>query len=167
MSAPQPASIILETFADAPSPSQQDVINIKYLGYTYELPKKAPSKSDAWCPHISITGINRAAVSGSFIISAWAFKSNSSPPQLIGTEPILSRRHVSGCANCQSHLEVRAHLPLEGWTSEEAEKTSFQVLLHTRASPGGLGSLKGKAPNLRVVTPPGNVVLLLDGQTRA
>ncbi|KAF8462738.1 hypothetical protein BDZ91DRAFT_850500 [Kalaharituber pfeilii] len=33
-------------------------------------------------------------------------------PLLIGSEPILSRWNVEGCANCQNNLEVEAIVPI-------------------------------------------------------
>ena len=129
----------------------QDVVNINNLGYEYDLPPqvsrpKAPKPS----PVLSIRGINRGAISGSFAISAWAFTSNLLPPQLIGTEPVLSRWLATGCANCQNHLDATAHIPLEGWSDEDAANTAFEARVHTRANPGGLTALKGRKFSLGV-----------------
>ncbi|PFH63444.1 hypothetical protein XA68_10036 [Ophiocordyceps unilateralis] len=132
--------------------TSRDVVNIASIGYTYQLPGQAPGQPQeprmppklALCPQLIISGVNRAAISGSFSISAWALSNDSSGPRLVGIEPVLSRWHVSGCANCQAHLEVRAHLPLEGWTNEQAQKTKFRVLVHTREHPEGLSELGGQ-----------------------
>jgi len=131
--------------------TSKDVVNINNLGYKYDLPPyvsrpEAPTPS----PVLSIRGINRGAISGSFAISAWAFTSNLLPPRLIGTEPVLSRWLATGCANCQNHLDATAHIPLEGWSDEDATNTAFEARVHTRANPGGLTALKGQKFSLGV-----------------
>ncbi|RCI10167.1 hypothetical protein L249_8627 [Ophiocordyceps polyrhachis-furcata BCC 54312] len=137
----------------------RDVVDTRNLGYIYQLPgqelgqaQKAemPVKLPPG-PQIVISGINRGAISGSFSVSAWALDDKGNPSQMAGIEPILSRWHVSGCANCQSHLEVRAHLPLEGWSNEKAEKTKFRILVHTRDHPEGLTEVGGKTPRWEIV----------------
>lgn len=94
----------------------QDVVNTEDLGYTYPddvIPASWRNSKKSQTAHVSISGINRASASGSFAISLWAFTSNSAPPELVGAEAVLSRWHVGGCANCQNHLEVRTHVPLD------------------------------------------------------
>ncbi len=61
-----------------------------------------------------ISGINKAALKGSFVIAAFA--KIDGKEHLIGRQSVLSRWAISGCANCQTHLEVKAafsiqHLP--------------------------------------------------------
>ncbi|RDA94733.1 hypothetical protein CP533_6784 [Ophiocordyceps camponoti-saundersi (nom. inval.)] len=138
--------------------TSRDVVDTRNLGYVYQLPgqqvgqpqeAQMPVKLPP-CPQVLISGINRGTISGSFSISAWALDDKGEPSQMVGIEPILSRWHVSGCANCQSHLEVRAHLPLEGWTNEEAEKTKFRILVHTRDHPEGLTELDGRTPRWEI-----------------
>ncbi|KAF4589711.1 Tyrosinase [Ophiocordyceps camponoti-floridani] len=137
--------------------TSRDLVDIRQLGYTYQLPGQQagePQKKPEMpakiplCPQLVISGINRSSISGSFSISAWTSEGEA---KLVGLEPILSRWHVTGCANCQAHLEVRAHLPLEGWTNEEAEKAKFKVLIHTRDHPEGLTEIGGKVPKWEVV----------------
>ncbi len=55
---------------------------------------------------IKASGINRAANSGSFLISLTGIIDNKE--YLLGHEAVLSRRNVKYCANCQTHLEVEA-----------------------------------------------------------
>ncbi|WQF85693.1 Putative tyrosinase copper-binding domain, di-copper centre-containing domain superfamily [Colletotrichum destructivum] len=121
--------------------TSNDVINIARLGYIYdnvgEPPKAAPPRSRP-SPVLTVGNINRATIGGSFVVSAWATKENGDK-MLIGTEAVLSRWHVAGCRNCQNYLEVRAHIPIEGWSKEEAEKMDFEVKLHTRTLKRGLG----------------------------
>jgi tyrosinase len=89
-----------------------DCINIeKQLGFTYgpgsleEAPMLAaaaavPSKV------VSVSGINRAPIRGSFLVSV--FGNVGGQRVHVGTEAVLSRWNVQYCANCQTHLEVKA-----------------------------------------------------------
>lgn len=90
-------------------------------------------------PQISVAGVNRSRITGSFAISAWAQKRDDedAPPQLLGVEPVLSRWHVAGCGNCQAHLQAGAHVPLEGWSKEDVDNVEIYALVHTRANPLG------------------------------
>lgn len=123
--------------------TSNDVVDIAKLGYAYDgVPRDAgrhhgflsgpPSRAPA--PVVTVSNVNRASIGGSFVISTWTLKDGKEI--LLGTEPILSRWHVSGCQNCQSHLEVRAHTPLRGWVKEDAEKAKFFARVHTRSVPG-------------------------------
>ncbi|PHH90204.1 hypothetical protein CDD83_4248 [Cordyceps sp. RAO-2017] len=139
-----------------------DLVDIeKQLGYTYEmpadgLPRPPPlGPQPSACPQLVVSGVNRAAISGSFTVSVWATRpGDGARAQLIGLEPVLSRWHVKGCANCLNHLDVRTHLPLEGWSRDAIENTKFEVLVHTRAAPNGLPALNGQQPELRRLIPP-------------
>jgi tyrosinase len=128
--------------------TSRSVTDIANLGYKYdtlpphgELWKRPPTER---IPRLTITGTNRAAIRGSFFIAAWLpdpTKSGVAYP--IGIEAVLSRWHVAGCANCQNHLEVSAHLQLPaGWTQEEATRRKVYVLVHTREHPEGLDGVK-------------------------
>lgn len=98
--------------------NSRDCINIeKQLGLTYsegslddgKLPKKkllAGRNSKV----VEITNVNRAALNGSFVITAVA--NIDGKKQVIGHEAVLSRWSVKNCANCQTHLEVKAHFEL-------------------------------------------------------
>jgi hypothetical protein len=77
-------------------------------------------------PTLRIPNINRGNIAGSLFISTWANN------ELVDVEPVLSRWHVQGCENCQTHLNMRTFVPLYGWTNEEAKKAKFKVQLHTR-----------------------------------
>ncbi|GKT49086.1 tyrosinase [Colletotrichum spaethianum] len=119
--------------------TSKDVVNITRLGYIYDNvnapPRACPPRSQP-SSILTVGNINRATIGGSFVISAWAVKENGEQ-LLIGTEAVLSRWHVAGCQNCQNHLEVRAHIPIEGWSKEEAQKMRFEVGVHTRKLKGG------------------------------
>lgn len=69
---------------------------------------------------VEISNVNRATEGGSFLVVAEAVIDGKR--QVIGHEAVLSRWNVEGCANCQNHLEVRAHFELP-------EETHPQVLL--------------------------------------
>lgn len=123
--------------------TSNDVVDIAKLGYAYPSEDSshdggggnnfvsAPLPRDP-APVVTISNVNRASIGGSFVISTWALKEGQEI--LVGTEPVLSRWHVSGCQNCQSHLEVRAHMPLQGWVKEDVEKADFFARVHTRDS---------------------------------
>lgn len=95
-----------------------DLINIEtQLGFTYsegsldgkKFFKKLKAKQKAAEPHqvVEISNVNRAAAKGSMLVTV---KANiNGKEQVIGHEAVLSRWNVDGCANCQNHLEVKAH----------------------------------------------------------
>jgi tyrosinase len=92
-----------------------DCINIeKQLGYTYgpgsldqqaAIAAVAPAAAEPGRT-VVVGGINRGGIGGSVLISAFANVGGTR--QHLGTEAVLSRWHVEGCANCQAHLEARA-----------------------------------------------------------
>lgn len=121
--------------------TSNDVVDIAKLGYAYEgvpsdggrhrgyLSAPAPPPRDP-APVITVSNVNRASIGGSFVISTWIVQDGKEI--LVGTEPILSRWHVSGCQNCQNHLEVRAHMPLHGWVEKDVKKAKIFARVHTR-----------------------------------
>lgn len=116
--------------------TSRDMVDISALGYSYEPSQnnglRTPEPIRKSAPVLTVEGINRAAIKGSFVVSAFAKAPGSDDKILVGTEPVLSRWHVSGCANCQNHLDVQTHFPLHGWSKEDAEKADFETVLHTR-----------------------------------
>ncbi|KAJ9638430.1 hypothetical protein H2199_007119 [Coniosporium tulheliwenetii] len=90
-------------------------------------------------PTLRVSGLNRAAISGSFVLSVYATLEGNTTPQLVGVESVLSRWHTSGCANCQNHLNVKAFVPLHGLTHEEAQKAEIRVGKVTRRAVEGRG----------------------------
>lgn len=146
---------------DGTSPlTSRDMIDWTKLGYSYEYegvhgtipaPKgrsphrgpPAPSADPA--PVLVVSNINRANIGGSFLVHAWTTLPGGGTGNkvLVGTEAVLSRWHVSGCINCQKHLEVRVHMPLYGWSREQAEEMHFDVTVVTRQDTGGGGGRKG------------------------
>ncbi|SEU29518.1 tyrosinase family protein [Stigmatella erecta] len=102
--------------------TSQDCINIeRQLGFTYsqgsleglvEGSHAAAAKETKGrvTGALHVTGVNRARIRGSFLISAFAVIDGKR--QHLGTEAVLSRWNVQGCANCQTHLETSATFPL-------------------------------------------------------
>lgn len=121
----------------------KDCINIeKNLGYTYsigsldkpnwkEAAVKAMKAAEAPGRQIRVSGINRAPIRGSFLVSVFA-KDKQGNKQLISTEGVLSRWNVQGCANCQTHLEVRAAFDLPTDLSDQLDDSSYEVEILTR-----------------------------------
>ena len=105
--------------------TSSDCVNIEsQLGYTYSKGSMdeaamenmlADTPSASWNTRmIRISAINRAAYKGSFMIAAYANLDGNKEgkKQLIGVESVLSRWRVKYCANCQTHLEVKANFSL-------------------------------------------------------
>jgi len=117
-----------------------DCINIeKQLGYTYgpgslegqvaALAAAAPAPGHS-TKVVRVAGINRSAIRGSFLISAFA--TIDGKKLHLGTEAVLSRWHVSGCANCQTHLEAKAFIGLQGLSQAVADNAQYDVEVRTR-----------------------------------
>jgi tyrosinase len=118
----------------------RDGFNIEtQLGYTYgpgsldepavAAPVRAASaRADE--PKVHVTGINRGHIRGSFVIDAFAEVDGER--KLIGSEGVLSRWHVDGCANCQTHLKAGASFPLHGLDAERLGENAIQVEVRTR-----------------------------------
>ncbi len=122
----------------------RDCINIeKQLGYVYgkgsldayaQPAKQVLFKADAVQPvgkTLRVSRINRAKIRGSFLISAYAKVDGKR--EYLGTRPVLSRWHVEGCMNCQTHLEATAtfKLPLNADDST-IDESSIEVEVQTR-----------------------------------
>jgi len=90
-------------------------------------PQLQPPKSTipSTTPILRISGLNRNAISGSFTLNV--LDKNG---KLLGVESVLSRWKVTGCANCQMHLHVKAFVPLLGYnpkSKKEQEEVHVQV----------------------------------------
>lgn len=114
-----------------------DCINIeKQLGYTYgpgsleEQPELAALQPGQSAKMIRVSGINRAPIRGSFLVSAYA--NIGGKKYHVGTEAVLSRWSVQYCANCQTHLEVKAFIPLHSFQEASLENTQYEVEIRTR-----------------------------------
>lgn len=141
--------------------TSRDCINIEtQLGYSYGpgsldtvddatrvalgLEPAAELQAAAAAPVVHVTGINRAAIRGSFLISAFA--TIDGKRQHLGTEAVLSRWNVMGCANCQTHLQAGAEFSLRPLNTLTAMPADIQVEVRTRD-----GLLGGKARSLSAV----------------
>ncbi len=114
-----------------------DCINIeKQLGYTYshgsleEQPEHVALQQGESNKVIRVSGINRAPIRGSFLVSAFA--NIGGKKYHLGTEAVLSRWNVQYCVNCQTHLEVKAFIGLHGFREELIEDTEYEIEIHTR-----------------------------------
>jgi len=115
-----------------------DCINIeRQLGYTYgpgSLEGAAAVAAAAAPPAegrmVRVSGINRARIRGSFVISAFA--NVGGERHHLGSEAVLSRWHVEGCANCQTHLEAKAFIGLPGLRQLAAASAQYEVEVRTR-----------------------------------
>jgi tyrosinase len=114
-----------------------DCVNIeRQLGYLYgpgslEGPQAAVTRAaNGSTQLLRVAGINRGAIRGSFTISAFA--TIDGKRLHLGTESILSRWHVAGCANCQTHLEAKAFFGLRGLAQDVVATTPFTVEVRTR-----------------------------------
>jgi tyrosinase len=115
-----------------------DCINIEaQLGYTYgpgSLEDHAELTTlradDDGAGVIRVSGINRGRIRGSFLISAFA--NIGGERRHVGTEAVLSRWHLEGCANCQTHLQAKAHISLQGLRAETIGKDQIEVEVRTR-----------------------------------
>jgi hypothetical protein len=93
--------------ADGTAYTSRDCFNIEtQLGYTYgrgslEDQAAMPMAAVAAAPvqRVHVAGINRGAIRGSFLVSAFA--EIDGRMQHVGTEAVPSRWHVEGCANCR------------------------------------------------------------------
>lgn len=131
-----------------------DCINIEnQLGYTYSpgslenLPAPELLATDNSTKVVHISGINRAPIKGSFIVAAYAIIDRKK--YLIGINSVLSRWAVAGCANCQTHLEVKSAFALHHLSKTSAAKATFDVEIITKdASHPALASNKDAAKKL-------------------
>jgi len=112
---------ILDPFhkADGASYTSRDCINIeRQMGYTYgpgsleDQPVLKAAEASEPVNRVHVAGVNRGAIAGSFLVTAFAVIDGKK--QHLGTEAVLSRWHVEGCANCQTHREVRAAIAIPG-----------------------------------------------------
>ncbi len=126
---------------DGTPPTSRDCLNIEtQLGYTYgpgsldELVEPrvtaAAADEDGSQKTIKVTGLNRAAIRGSFLIAAYA--TIDGERHQVGHEAVLSRWNVEGCANCQAHIEARAFVGLTAFPAETLADATFTVEVRTR-----------------------------------
>lgn len=122
---------------------------MKDLPYTYKAPTSGTGSVFNDVPRLNyplsppilrVSGINRASIAGSFAL-AISQTDHTGKAQVKGIESVLSRWHVQGCANCQTHLSTTAFVPLFELNEDDAKRkhanNELAVHLHTRGNPGG------------------------------
>ncbi|KXH64923.1 hypothetical protein CNYM01_04192 [Colletotrichum nymphaeae SA-01] len=126
--------------------TSNDVTDTANLGYDYPRPDFQailPGPDLREGPKITATGINRARIRGSFVVSTWAKGKNGQPDKLLDTKSVLSRWNVGSCENCQNYLEIKSHRKLYGFSDDEALNSEFYALIHTRDNPEGIDTIEG------------------------
>jgi tyrosinase len=78
---------------------------------------------------LAVTGVNKGAIRGSFLVSAYATQNGRKLH--LGTEAVLSRWSVEGCANCQSHLEVKAFFPVHAAVAALVDDPHYEIEIRT------------------------------------
>lgn len=116
-----------------------DCISIeKQLGYTYgpgsleekAIPNVMAAVSGESSKMIRVSGVNRASIRGSFLISAYV--NIGGKKYHVGTEAALSRWNVQYCANCQTHLEAKAFIGLNAFQQDAIENAEYEIQIRTR-----------------------------------
>ncbi|HEY0154677.1 MAG TPA: tyrosinase family protein [Longimicrobium sp.] len=129
--------------------TSRDCVNIEtQLGYTYAPgslqdldaeraisglavePEADATGTDVAAPVVHVSGINRAAIRGSFLIST--FVTVDGERHHVDSEAVLSRWHVTGCANCQTHLQARTAVSLRALGAKQLSAPEVEVEVHTR-----------------------------------
>jgi tyrosinase len=121
LTSPLTPFVMKQNGAERPYTSE-DCINIEtQLGFTYSIgsldgPKetlkaRAAAPKNGAVRKLRISRINRAPIGGSFIIAAYA--TINGKEYYLGHRSVLSRWSVTGCANCMTHLEVKAFFDLD------------------------------------------------------
>jgi tyrosinase len=139
-----------------------DCVNIEtQLDYTYgpgsledQLMTKAAFTATGSPRVVHVSGINRAAIRGSFVVSVFA--NIGEKRVLLHTEAVLSRWSVKYCANCQTHLEVKAFASLRSFPVEQVNQASFDVEIHTRDGKMTASPLRGAQTRTLEILPPDN-----------
>jgi len=139
--------------------TSRDCINIEtQLHYTYGPGSlETPDAQAAVAPGTStrvlrVSGINRAPIRGSFLVSA--YMTIDGKRLFLGTEAVLSRWHVRYCANCQTHLEVKAFVGLHGMAASSVADAGYEVEIRTRDGILGRDQPAASARGLAVYQPP-------------
>jgi len=113
----------------------QDCINIeKQLGYTYSSgsleadveQNKLSIPSQEQVTKLKVSNINRAQLSGSFLIEAYLPVSEDEV-RLLGVTSVLSRWNVKNCKNCQNKLEVQAFFNIPNISGLENPKPFVKI----------------------------------------
>lgn len=120
--------------------TSRDAINIEtQLGFTYSdgslaaLARGEVQALEADAGHgmrLRVHGVDRATVSGSFVVRAFA--TIDGQRHLVGRHSVLSRWNVAYCANCQSHLDVDLAFDLGRFTAAQIKRATFSAEIQHR-----------------------------------
>jgi tyrosinase len=119
--------------------TSRDCINIeRQLGYTYspgslEQPSLLEPVGGLSRRVLHVSGVNRAPIKGSFVVAAYATIDGAK--YLLGLNPVLSRWAVAGCANCQTHLEVKSAFSLRHLSEDTMAAATFEAEVLTKHAP--------------------------------
>jgi len=129
--------------------TSQDCINIeKQLDYTYSLgslegdTQEIQLMAGASTKKVLISGINRAEIKGSFVVSAFA--NIDGEKHLIGYQSVLSRWNVKRCSNCLNHVEVKAAFDLHSFTEDRLTSATYHVEIKSRRQESPTAALTEK-----------------------
>lgn len=101
------------------------------LGYTYgdgsfnDALSLARSASEKPSRVAYVSKINRAPMKGSFIVAAFA--NIDGKRYYLGAESVLSRWNTAFCANCQTHLEVKASYNVAFLSKEAIKEAAIDI----------------------------------------
>jgi len=116
-----------------------DCINIeKQLNYTYsagslqEAPRAMAAAPGRSKKVVHVSGINRAPIKGSFLVAVYARVDGKK--HLVGINAVLSRWAVAGCANCQTHLDVKSAFSLSHLPEALVNRATFEVKVIVKSS---------------------------------
>ncbi len=116
-----------------------DCINIeKQLNYTYsagslqEAPRAMAAAPGRSRKVVHVSGINRAPIKGSFLVAVYA--TIDGKKHLVGINAVLSRWAVAGCANCQTHLDVKSAFSLSHLPEALVNRATFEVKVIVKSS---------------------------------
>jgi tyrosinase len=116
-----------------------DCINIeKQLNYTYsagslqEGPRAMAAAPGRSRKVVHVSGINRAPIKGSFLVAVYA--TIDGKKHLVGINAVLSRWAVAGCANCQTHLDVKSAFSLSHLPEALVNRATFEVKVVVKSS---------------------------------
>jgi tyrosinase len=104
---------------------------------------------------LHVSGINRTAYQGSFIVVAYATEQQAdgtTSKRYLGHESVLSRYDVTRCANCLTHVEVVAHFPLHGVAVDAVQAGGYHVELVHRTGVDILAPHGSGAPHVLAAT---------------
>jgi len=139
--------------------NSNDLVNIEaQLGYTYDTPKDffdalpPPQRAET---SVRVGGVNKNNIAGSHQLMVYAKLPNEKDRKLVAVESVLSRWHVSGCANCQISADVQRYAPLHGISGDDIQKgtveLSVEVVTRAGVNMGGKLGATPLKPSLEVI----------------